>query len=215
MLALGSAPSSPNKKRSWRCTPWVHITVSLTLLFIQRCPACFALLSFGLSLSHEWRVVKNPDETTTKVDKDVIVFQKRFGLETSWDDLSPIVIDRGMTRRYLDGEIDSAAQLLKVEEAYARISQAHDFVVVEGTGHAGVGSIIDMNNAQVAAALGLDAVLVVGGGLGSSFDEFAANKAICDAHGVRRQLSTSYFLTLRLYSVYCTSLLNCSDLLTH
>jgi hypothetical protein len=55
----------------------------------------------------------------------------------------------------------------------------------------------------------------VGGGLGSSFDEFAANKAICDAHGVRRQLSTSYFLTLRLYSVYCTSLLNCSDLLTH
>jgi|TARA_B110000208_G_scaffold84831_1_gene107552 phosphate acetyltransferase len=151
--------------------------------------------------SHEWRVVKNPDETTTKVDKDVIVFQKRFGLETSWDDLSPIVIDRGMTRRYLDGEIDSAAQLLKVEEAYARISQAHDFVVVEGTGHAGVGSIIDMNNAQVAAALGLDAVLVVGGGLGSSFDEFAANKAICDAHGVR--LSAFYFLLSYFATVQC------------
>ena len=136
-------------------------------------------------VGHEWREVERDDGSTVRVDKDVLVFQQRFELDSEWSDMSPIVIDSSMTRRFLDGEIDAAAQMRKVEAAYERISEDRDFVVVEGTGHAGVGSIIEMNNAKVAAALGLDAILVAPGGLGSSFDELATNKAICDAHGVK------------------------------
>jgi dethiobiotin synthase len=136
-------------------------------------------------VGHEWREVERGDGSLVKVDKDVLVFQQRFELDSEWSDMSPIVIDSGMTRRFLDGEIDAAAQMRKVEAAYERISADRDFIVVEGTGHAGVGSIIEMNNAKVASALGLDAILVAPGGLGSSFDELATNKAICDAHGVK------------------------------
>ena len=59
------------------------------------------------------------------------------------------------------------------------------FTVVEGTGHTGVGSIVDCNNARIAAELGVDMVLVANGGLGSAFDDLALNYAMCKAHGVK------------------------------
>jgi BioD-like phosphotransacetylase family protein len=49
----------------------------------------------------------------------------------------------------------------------------------------GVGSIVNINNAQVAGLLGLDIILVASGGIGSCFDQIALNKALCDAHGVK------------------------------
>lgn len=52
---------------------------------------------------------------------------------------------------YIDGKITDAEQQRVVEGAFKRISDAHDFTVVEGTGHCGVGSIVNMNNAQVPA----------------------------------------------------------------
>ena len=54
-----------------------------------------------------------------------------------------------------------------------QLSAAHEFVVVEGTGHCGVGSVLGWNNARVAATLGVDVVLVANGGIGSTFDDLA------------------------------------------
>ncbi|KAF4317157.1 hypothetical protein G195_009451, partial [Phytophthora kernoviae 00238/432] len=59
------------------------------------------------------------------------------------------------------------------------------FTVVEGTGHTGVGSIVDCNNARIAAELGVDMVLVANGGLGSAFDDLALNYSMCKVHGVK------------------------------
>ncbi len=47
---------------------------------------------------------------------------------------------------------------------------------MEGTGHTGVGSIVNVNNARVAAALGLDMLLIANGGIGSAFDDLALNR---------------------------------------
>ena len=47
-----------------------------------------------------------------------------------------------------------------------------------------VGSICEVNNAQVAAALGMDAICVAPGGLGSSFDQLALNREMLRSHGV-------------------------------
>lgn len=58
-------------------------------------------------------------------------------------------------------------------------------MLFEGTGHCAVGSIVGVNNAQVAALLGADVVLVANGGLGSSFDELELNRIICQHYGVR------------------------------
>ena len=59
-----------------------------------------------------------------------------------------------------------------------------DFVIVEGTGHAGVGSVFDLSNARVAKLLGSKVILVTGGGIGRPIDEIALNKALFDREGV-------------------------------
>ena len=56
---------------------------------------------------------------------------------------------------------------------------------MEGTGHTGVGSIVNINNARIAAELGVDIILIANGGIGSSFDDLALNYHMCKAYGVQ------------------------------
>lgn len=51
-------------------------------------------------------------------------------------------------------------------------------------GGAGVGSVVGMNNADVARLLGLDVLLVGNGGLGSTYDVMVLNRNMCQAKGV-------------------------------
>ena len=69
--------------------------------------------------------------------------------------------------------------------AYKRISEISDVMLCEGTGHVAVGSIVNMNNAKVAAMIGADIVLIANGGLGSAFDDLELNRMVCQHHGVR------------------------------
>lgn len=119
------------------------------------------------------------------VDKDVVLFKKSFQLDASYTSMSPILFPAGYTRDYLDGKISTDQIREKIASAYQTVQAENDFVVVEGTGHAGVGSIVGMNNADVAALLNLDLVLIASGGLGSAFDELALNREICLSKGVQ------------------------------
>ncbi|KAG1706263.1 hypothetical protein DVH05_001411 [Phytophthora capsici] len=120
-----------------------------------------------------------------RVDKDVAVAKEVFKLDTcNYADMSPVVIMPGYTKRFLDGHITVQSQLDKIHTSFKRISAANEFTVVEGTGHTGVGSIVDCNNARIAAELGVDMVLVANGGLGSAFDDLALNYSMCKAHNV-------------------------------
>lgn len=119
------------------------------------------------------------------VDKDVILFKEYFQLPSDYADLSPVIFPSGFTRSYLDGKIETSALREKILKSYHKIAAQSDFTIVEGTGHVGVGSITDLNNAQVAKLLGLDILLIAKGGIGSCFDEIALNKALCDSVGVK------------------------------
>lgn len=48
-----------------------------------------------------------------------------------------------------------------------------------------MGSIVNINNARVAAELGIDMVLIANGGIGSAFDDLALNYALCKDYGVK------------------------------
>jgi len=85
------------------------------------------------------------------------------GKRTEWED--PVITNRLRT-------------------AFAKNCAETDFLVVEGTGHCGVGSILGWNNARVAKALGIDVVLVANGGLGSTFDQLNLNRMACLVEGV-------------------------------
>src|SRR4029079_16674746 len=58
-------------------------------------------------------------------------------------------------------------------------------LLIEGTGHAGVGAVIGLSNAVVASMLGSPAVIVSEGGAGRPIEEIVLNKALFERAGVR------------------------------
>lgn len=123
---------------------------------------------------------------TIRVDKDVRLFKEFFNLNhIDYGDMSPLIVPSGYTRSFLDGKVCTADQHAKIIKAFKNVDAASDFTVIEGTGHCGVGSIIEMDNARVAAYLGVDMVLVCNAGIGSSFDELELNRLVCEKYGVK------------------------------
>jgi BioD-like phosphotransacetylase family protein len=123
-------------------------------------------------------------EKRSAVDKDVALFREHFRLADADADMSPVTIPPGFTRSVLNGAVAPETLARRIRDAYESLSARHPFTLVEGTGHMGVGSILQLNNAQVAALLRLSVILITSGGLGSAFDALALNKTLCDAHGV-------------------------------
>jgi phosphate acetyltransferase len=117
------------------------------------------------------------------LDKDAVLIKELFGLEET-QELSPVAIPNGFTKDYLDGKISLQDLKNHILEAQKTLSH-YKSIVYEGTGHMGVGSIIDLNNAQVACLLNTPIIIVTKGGLGSSFDELMLNLAICQKHKLR------------------------------
>ena len=118
-----------------------------------------------------------------KIDKDAVLMKSIFGFETALSDMSPIAIPAGFTERYIvNGKRSVLAN--KIKSAYARLSRASDFILIEGTGHAGVGSVFDMSNSDVAFLLGAKVIIVSGGGIGKPIDEIMLNYTIFTNRGV-------------------------------
>lgn len=124
-------------------------------------------------------------EDGIRVDKDVVLFKKQFDLKSDWKTMSPVLIPAGFTREFLDGDFSTKGMEQAVVKAFKEISSSNDMTIVEGTGHVGVGSIIDMSNAKVAALLGIEMIIIASAGLGSAFDELALNVALCNQMGVK------------------------------
>ncbi|MGB7128014.1 MAG: AAA family ATPase [Candidatus Rhabdochlamydia sp.] len=117
-----------------------------------------------------------------QVDKDVLVFKKHFALTDSLESMSPILIPAGFTRDFLDKKIHIDDLRKKMISSFKTIQENKQLVLVEGTGHCGVGSIIHLNNAQVAKELNLPLILISSGGLGSSFDDLMLNITLCNQY---------------------------------
>lgn len=118
-----------------------------------------------------------------KIDEDALLVKDVYGLGCSLEDMSPIAIPRGFTEDYIDNP-NREELSRRVLEAYNNVCSVSEFVVVEGTGHAGVGSVFDMCNGTVASMLGCKAIIVSSGGIGKPIDEIMMNKATFDAAGV-------------------------------
>ncbi|KAH7481720.1 Phosphate acetyltransferase [Phytophthora ramorum] len=120
-----------------------------------------------------------------RVDKDAFLFKEHFGLVQDYRDMSPVIFPDGFTRDFIDGKVTSRQLMDSIRLAHRHLYEQSDFLICEGTGHTGVGSICELNNAQVAAELKIDAVCVALGGLGSSFDQLAMNREMLKQNNVR------------------------------
>jgi BioD-like phosphotransacetylase family protein len=115
-------------------------------------------------------------------DEDAVLMRTIFDLPESYAVMSPVHIPRGFTKSYIAGEVveDLGARIVEAQRAFAD----HDILLIEGTGHAGVGGVIGLSNARVASLLGAPAVIVSEGGVGRPIDEIVLNKSHFEAHGV-------------------------------
>jgi phosphate acetyltransferase len=119
------------------------------------------------------------------IDEDSVLLEKTYKVETPIASMSPIAIDGLFTKRYLDNPVETGAEIThKVCNAFDRASWEKDLTIIEGSGHAGVGSVFNMSNARVAKTLGAKAIIVSRGGIGRPIDEIALNKALFDKEGV-------------------------------
>ena len=118
-----------------------------------------------------------------KVDEDSVLVSDTYDVDLPIEAMSPIAVDRMFTRNYLKhGNLAEMQETIVT--AFNRVAWEHDFVIIEGTGHAGVGSVIDLSNAQVAQLLGSKVIIVTTGGVGRPVDEVSLNLALFEKQGV-------------------------------
>jgi len=119
-----------------------------------------------------------------KIDEDTVLMDAVYRLNCPLGDMSPIAVEPDFTRKYLQAA-NNDALVRRIQNAFDRVAWEKDFVLCEGTGHAGVGSVFDLSNAQVARILGAKVIIVTQGGIGKPIDEVALNCALFEKEGVR------------------------------
>lgn len=118
-----------------------------------------------------------------KIDEDTVLMDSVYGLNCPLVDMSPIAVEPDFTRKYLE-TANNEALVRKIQNAFDRVAWEKDFVLCEGSGHAGVGAVFDLSNAQVAKHLGCKVIIVSRGGIGKPIDEVALNQALFEKEGV-------------------------------
>jgi BioD-like phosphotransacetylase family protein len=122
-------------------------------------------------------------EERQQVDEDAVLFKRALAAEGAIKDLSPVTIPRGFTSRYIFDR-DPGSIHKPILEAVSQLEDGHDLMVVEGTGHAGVGAVVDASNAEVARILEAKVIIVSSGGIGRCIDQIVLNQALFDLRGV-------------------------------
>ena len=118
-----------------------------------------------------------------KVDKDAVLFKTIYNLKDPYQLMSPVAIPRGFTESFIEN--GSTDQLKRsILGASQELTKDKEFLLSEGTGHAGVGSVLGVSNASVAKLIEAKVILVALGGIGRAIDEIMLNKACFDQLGV-------------------------------
>jgi BioD-like phosphotransacetylase family protein len=118
-----------------------------------------------------------------QIDEDSVLIRDTFGTQVDIEHMSPIAVEPEFTRRYINHANNDALVRL-IQHAFDRGAWEKDFALIEGTGHAGVGSVFDLSNARVASILKSKVLLITPAGIGRPIDEGALNKALFDQANV-------------------------------
>lgn len=154
-------------------------TVALGLIFnlLQR----FKKIGFIKPIGQRYLM-----EEGERVDEDSILIERFFescGIKYTLKDMNPVAVERGFTERFILNP-DSGRITAQIKESFARIAKDKELVIIEGTGHAAVGSVFDHSNAFVANLLEAKVLLISSGGIGRPVDEIVLNKTIFEKEGI-------------------------------
>ncbi len=139
---------------------------------------CLGLLEeFRKTLSEGVSFTKPLGQKTTLVEgkqvgQDSWFVNMALHMGLSFENSAPFAASPGSAARYIRlGEPSDLPG--RIRRAYRALGKKGRMVLVEGTGHPGVGCVFDMSNAKVAKILGTPVILVLDGGIGSTIDRFS------------------------------------------
>jgi uncharacterized protein len=115
---------------------------------------------------------------TLLVDMDALLIAKTYELEDDIAFMSPVALHKNFTREYLARKISTAAMEETILTAVEELEKRHDFLIIEGAGHCGVGSVIGLSNARVAHLLDAPVLMVTESGIGRAIDAVHLNLAL-------------------------------------
>lgn len=120
--------------------------------------------------------MKPMGQKTTLVDgesvgEDTFLVNTSLGLDIPPEYTAPFTMSSGHSETFLsDGHPSDIEK--KILKAYRYLRSTSDVVVVEGTGHPGVGSVFNLCNARVAGLMDIPVLLVLNAGIGKTIDRF-------------------------------------------
>ena len=118
-----------------------------------------------------------------EVDEDAILFKENLKCKTPIEAMTAVTVPKGFTEKYIFNR--NKAQIYdEIDQAVMMLDENTDMTIIEGTGHAGVGSVFDASNAAVACLMGAKAVIIAGGGIGKCLDQIALNQALFQKENV-------------------------------
>ncbi|MBV6654684.1 MAG: AAA family ATPase [Mameliella sp.] len=110
-------------------------------------------------------------------DKDAVLFAQVIGFPLVPENHSPVILGRGATKAYLENP-EGYEYPKAILNAAKNLEPNFDVMVYEGTGHPGVGGVVDLSNADVAKMLDAGVVMVVEGGIGRTIDRLIMSTAL-------------------------------------
>lgn len=119
-----------------------------------------------------------------QVDKDAALMAGVFGLGEQLALMSPVTVGPHTSRELLDGVCHRADLTERIVDACRQLEQQCDFLVIEGAGHAGVGSVLGCSNAEVARLLGAPVLLMAEAAIGRAIDALQLNLYAFERHQV-------------------------------
>ena len=112
-------------------------------------------------------------EDGSKVDKDALVIREFCDIpDLDMQYVSPVRLGSGFTKNY----INSKNRAAETETLKQKILESLDhfrhkkIIVAEGTGHPGVGGVVELSNAAVGNLMNADILFLSGGGIGKALD---------------------------------------------
>ena len=123
------------------------------------------------------------DIKNLRVDKDAVLFSEMIHFELNPDLHSPVILGKGATTNYLDNPAIYDYER-RLTHATKSLNDLYELTIFEGTGHPGVGSVVNLSNADVAKRVNAGVVMVVEGGIGNTIDLLALNFSLFRAQNV-------------------------------
>jgi len=108
-----------------------------------------------------------------RIDKDAVIIQQFSGIpDIDLSAVSPVRLGSGFSKQYLSSEDTSRETVMlqnRITKAIEKLRHKK-IIIAEGSGHPGVGGIVNLSNAEVSKILNADIIYLSGGGIGKALD---------------------------------------------